>query len=94
VTAMESTAHSEVSLVLQYIAVIIAVMVSAWVVLRKQFPSAERRVRIALATPLVREARPAWLRAVGRRIAPTPRVAADGGCGGCNGCETGNDRPA
>ena len=91
---MESTTYSEISLVLQYVAIVIAVAISAWVVLRKQCPSAERRLRIALATPLVREARPAWLRALGRRIAPTPRVAADGGCGGCNGCETGNDRPA
>ncbi len=90
---MESTSHSELSLVLQYIAIVIAVMASAWVVLRTQCPSAERRLRIALAAPLVREARPMWLRALGRRIAPAPRVAADGGCGGCNGCETGNDRP-
>jgi hypothetical protein len=92
---MESTSHSELSLVLQYVAIVIAVAVSAWVVLRKQFPSAERRLRIALAAPLVREGRPAWLRGLGRRIAPAPRAAADGGaCGGCNGCETGNDRPA
>jgi hypothetical protein len=83
-----------VSLALQYATVALAVAVSLWVVLRKQFPSAERRLRIALATPLVREARPAWLRGLGRRIAPTPRTTAGDACSGCDGCETGKDGPA
>jgi hypothetical protein len=57
------------------------------VVLRKQAPALERKLRIALALPLVREGRPAWLRAIGRRIAP-PVKTADAGCGGCDGCGT------
>ncbi|TXI47770.1 MAG: hypothetical protein E6Q50_12915 [Lysobacter sp.] len=77
------------SLALQYPIVALAVAISAWVVLRKQFPRAERRLRIALAAPLVRETRPRWLRAVGRRIAPPPIAAASGACGGCDRCETG-----
>ena len=44
-----------------------------------------RRLRIALAVPLVREGRPRWLRALGRRIAPAASVG-DGSCGGCNSC--------
>jgi hypothetical protein len=82
------------SLALQYLIVAVAVAVSGWVVLRKQFPAAERRLRIALAMPLVRESRPAWLRGLGRRIAPTPRTTAGGACGGCDGCESGKDGPA
>ncbi len=76
-------------LALQYLIVAMAAAISAWVVLRKQFPRAERRLRIALAAPLVRDARPSWLRAFGRRIAPTPLNAATGACGGCDRCETG-----
>ena len=75
------------SLALQYLIVTIAVLVSAWVVFRKQAPGAARRLRIALALPLVREGRPAWLRALGKRIAPAPKVA--GGCAGCDGCDDG-----
>jgi hypothetical protein len=85
---------SEFALALQYAVIAVAVIISAWVVLRKQFPNAERRLRIVLAAPLVREARPAWLRAFGRRIAPTPRTATGAACGGCDGCDSGNDRPA
>lgn len=75
------------SLALQYLIVAIAVLVSAWVVFRKQAPGAARRLRIALALPLVREGRPAWLRALGKRIAPAPKVT--GGCTGCDGCDDG-----
>jgi hypothetical protein len=75
----------EFSLALQYVVVAIAVIVSAWVVFRKQAPNAARRLRIALALPLVREGRPAWLRALGRWIAPVSQGAADA-CGGCSGC--------
>jgi len=76
-----------VSLALQYAIVAAAVLVSAWVVFRKQAPGAARRLRIALALPLVRDGRPAWLRALGRRIAPVPK--AGGGCNGCDGCDDG-----
>lgn len=75
----------QLSLTLQYVVIALAVVVSAWVVFRKQAPGAARRLRIALALPLLREGRPAWLRAFGKRLAPMPASAADG-CGGCNGC--------
>lgn len=75
------------SLALQYAVVAIAVLASAWVVFRKQAPAAARRLRIALALPLVRDGRPAWLRAIGKRIAPAPQAA--GGCAGCDTCDDG-----
>ena len=75
------------SLAVQYVVIAIAVTVSAWVVFRKQAPGAARRLRIALALPLVREGRPAWLRAFGKRIAPVPKAAA--GCAGCDACDDG-----
>jgi hypothetical protein len=78
----------QLSLTLQYILIALAVTVSAWMVFRKQAPNAARRLRVALALPLLREHRPAWLRAFGKRIAPAPNASAEG-CGGCNSCETG-----
>jgi hypothetical protein len=75
---------ADVQLALQYAAVTLLVAVSGWVVLKKQAPTAARRLRIVLAVPLVRPDRPAWMRALGRRIAPEPRVGA--GCGSCDGC--------
>ena len=75
------------SLAVQYVVIAIAVLVSAWVVFRKQAPAAARRLRIALALPLVREGQPAWLRAIGKRIAPAPKATA--GCAGCDACDDG-----
>lgn len=75
------------ALALQYLIVAVAVLVSAWVVFRKQAPGAARRLRIALALPLVREGQPAWLRALGKRIAPAPKVA--GSCAACDSCDDG-----
>ncbi|MGN6154034.1 MAG: DUF6587 family protein [Lysobacteraceae bacterium] len=75
------------SLAAQYAVIAIAVAVSACVVFRKQAPGAARRLRIALALPLVREGKPAWLRALGKRIAPAPQATA--GCAGCDACDDG-----
>ncbi|MDE2407240.1 MAG: hypothetical protein KGL91_05190 [Xanthomonadaceae bacterium] len=72
-------------LLLQYIVVALAVLVSAAVVMYKQFPNATRKLRIALALPLLREGRPAWLRGLARKIAP-PGQGGGKDCGGCNGC--------
>lgn len=72
-------------LLLQYLIVALAVLVSVAVVMRKQFPNATRKLRIALALPLLREGRPAWLRALARKIAP-PGQGGGKDCGGCNGC--------
>ena len=75
----------QASLLLQYLVVALAVLASAAVVMRKQFPNAARKLRIALALPLLREGRPAWLRALARKIAP-PGQGGGKDCGGCNGC--------
>lgn len=75
----------DAGLLAQYLIIAVAVLVSAWFVARRQFPSAVRRLRIALALPMVREERPSWLRRVGRWIAP-PAAAGDASCGSCNSC--------
>ncbi|QQP96702.1 DUF6587 family protein [Lysobacter enzymogenes] len=69
----------------QYVVIAIAVLVSAVVVARKQFPGGVRRLRIACALPLVRDGRPAWMRALGKRIAP-PARAGGPNCAGCDSC--------
>lgn len=76
----------DLSLALQYAIIAIAVVVSAWVVLKKQFPGPVRKARIALALPLLREGRAAWQRKLGRWIAPAGSSANDAACGGCSGC--------
>lgn len=70
---------------LQYALIALAVVVSAWVVADKQFPGAVRRLRVALALPLLRDGKPAWMRGLGKRIAPAASIAGDG-CGGCDNC--------
>jgi hypothetical protein len=72
-------------LLLQYGLIALAVIISAWVIAKKQFPNALRKLRIAIAVPLVRENKPAWLRAIGRKIAPEVQASA-GQCGDCDGC--------
>ncbi|TXH67773.1 MAG: hypothetical protein E6Q88_10330 [Lysobacteraceae bacterium] len=78
-----------VPLALQYGLIAVAVAVSAWVVLQKRMPGLARRLRIALALPLVRAGAPPWLSAIGRRIAPAPSMRSSdcGGCDGCNGSD-------
>lgn len=75
-----------VPLWLQYLLVALAVLVSAAVVMRRQFPNATRRLRLALALPLARAGRPAWMRALARRIAP-PVQGHGRRCSGCDGCD-------
>jgi hypothetical protein len=72
---------------LQYAVIAVVVLASLVVAMRKQFPNATRRLRVACALPLLREGRPPWLQRLGRRVAPPARVAGDASCGGCNGCE-------
>lgn len=80
----------DASLALQYAIIAIAVVVSAWVVLKKQFPGPLRKARIALALPLLREGRAAWQHALGRWIAPAGSLVngriAGKDCSGCDGC--------
>lgn len=77
--------HADAALAVQYAIVAIVVLWSAWVVMKKQMPGTTRRLRIALALPLVREDRPPWLRRLGLRIAP-PGANAATACGGCSDC--------
>jgi hypothetical protein len=74
------------SLLVQYIVISLAVMLSAGYVIKKQWPEQLRSARIFCAIPLLREGRAAWMRGVGRIIAPAPRLAGEGGCAGCNDC--------
>ena len=76
----------DASLALQYAVIAIAVAASAWVVAKKLFPNAVRGARMAIAVRLVRESRPPWLRALGKRIAPAP-ASAGKDCGGCDACD-------
>ena len=73
------------ALAFQYLLIALALLFSVWVVMKKQFPSATRKLRVAAAVPLVREGRPAWMRKLGRRIAPAGGNSANA-CGGCNNC--------
>ncbi|MCC5070153.1 hypothetical protein LLE67_20330 [Xanthomonas campestris] len=73
------------SLTLQYVIIALAVLVSAWVVMKKQFPGTLRRLRGTLALALVRDSRPAWMQAIGRRVAP-PAGQGAAACGGCDSC--------
>ncbi len=75
----------DAGLLLQYVVIALAVLVSVVFVARRQFPNAVRRLCVALAVPMVREGRPEWLRRLGRRIAP-PVQSGDASCGGCNSC--------
>ena len=74
------------SLFVQYIVIALAVMASAGYVMQKQWPGRLHGLRIACALPLLRDGRVAWIRSIGRMIAPAPRLTGEGGCGGCDGC--------
>ncbi|PPU48012.1 hypothetical protein XarbCFBP7697_12115 [Xanthomonas arboricola] len=73
------------SLTLQYLVIALAVLLSLWVVMKKQFPGTLRRVRGAVAIGLLRDGRPAWMRTLGRRVAP-PAAQNAASCGGCDSC--------
>lgn len=76
----------DAGLLLQYVVIALAVALSAGYVTRRQWPGVVRRLRIACALPLLRDGRAAWLRKLGRWIAP-PAQGNGGACGtGCGGC--------
>ncbi|MCW5567144.1 MAG: hypothetical protein KIS84_02810 [Dokdonella sp.] len=81
----------DASLALQYAIIAVAVLFSAWAAAKKLFPAGVRRLRVAMALPLLRESRPGWLRWLGRMIAPEPS-ASGAACGGCDGCDSGARR--
>ena len=74
------------ALLAQYIVIALAVLASVVVVMHKKFPKATRRLRIAIALPLMREQRTNWLQSLGRMIAPAPRANGKD-CGGCDSCD-------
>ena len=74
-----------VSLLLQYLLIAVLVVVSAWVVLRSQFPLAARKLRSGLALALLREGRPGWMKRLGRKVAPATK--GEGGGGACDACD-------
>lgn len=72
-------------LALQYLLVGAAVVLAALYLWSSRFPRSWRATCIALAIPLLRPARPRWVQAVGRVIAP--QAGSSGSkCGGCDGC--------
>ncbi len=71
---------------LQYVLIALAVLASIAVVMKRQFPNATRRLRVACALPLLREGKPAWMQAIGRWIAPEAKAVSKE-CGGCDGCD-------
>lgn len=73
------------SLLLQYLVVALAAVASVLVVMRKRFPGVTRRLRVALALPLLRAGRPQWMRVIGHWLAPAP-IRAGKDCGGCDSC--------
>ena len=76
----------EPGLLAQYVVVALAVLASVGVVMRKQFPNATRRLRIAIALRLLGSSAGPWRKALGRRIAPIPRAGA-ANCPGCDSCD-------
>ncbi|WP_305803925.1 DUF6587 family protein [Stenotrophomonas sp. YIM B06876] len=75
----------DAGLLLQYVVIALAVLFSAWVVVKKQFPGTTWRLRGTLALWLLKPERAHWIQAWGRRIAP-PASGAGSACGGCDGC--------
>ena len=76
----------DAGLLAQYLVIVLAVLASVVVVVRKQFPNATRKLRIAIALPLLRETSPAWLQSLGRWLAPAPKAGGKD-CGGCGSCD-------
>jgi hypothetical protein len=73
-------------LLLQYAIIALAVLASAGVVAKKQFPGSVRKLRIGVALYLLREERPSWMRRLGRAFAPPSNASGAAACGSCDGC--------
>ncbi|MES2859457.1 MAG: DUF6587 family protein [Pseudomonadota bacterium] len=73
-------------LLMQYVLIGLAVTASLAVVMRKQFPEATRRLRIAIALPLLGKGMAPWMQWLGRRIAPAASAGASN-CAGCDSCD-------
>lgn len=73
-------------LLAQYLVITLVAIISVVIVARSQFPAATRKLRIAIALPLLRDGMPGWTQSLGRRLAPAPRGGGTG-CGGCDSCD-------
>src|SRR5262245_20407299 len=71
---------------LQYLVIGVVVLAALWIFVKKQMPGTLRRLRLSLATPLVRDGRPDWMRGLARRIAAPSQWGGAVSCGGCNDC--------
>ncbi|WP_308427806.1 DUF6587 family protein [Cognatilysobacter bugurensis] len=71
---------------LQHTLIAAAATASAGYLVRRQWPGAVDRLRLAAASRLLR----AGHAGLARRLAPTPSASA-GACGSCNGCGPGGD---
>lgn len=76
----------DASLTVQYAIIAVAVVVSAWVVVKKQFPGPVRKARVTLALPLLRQGRADWVQRLGKWVAPPGFATTGKACGGCDGC--------
>jgi hypothetical protein len=76
----------DAGLLAQYLIIALVTILSVVIVARSQFPAAIRKLRIAIALPLLRDGMPGWVKALGRRLAPAPR-AGGSACGGCSSCD-------
>ncbi len=74
-------------LALQYLIIAIAALLAALYVWRSRFPGSWRKTRLRLARHLLREGRPHWQQAVGRRLAPEAGIGKGKSCSGghCGG---------
>jgi hypothetical protein len=76
------------SMALQYLLLAVALGWSVAYIVRRQFPSALRALRVRLALHFLSASRPAWQRRLGRMLAPPPAMAATcavgASCGGCD----------
>ena len=77
-----------VGMLLQYMVIALAVILSVGFLAKRQWPGPVRRLRIVCALFLLRDQRRTIRRKLGRWIAPPPLGNA-GACGtGCGGCGT------
>ena len=76
----------DAGLLAQYTIIAVAVLASAAVVMRKQFPDATRRLRMAIALRLLGQGAAPWMQSLGRKIAPPTRTGA-ANCAGCDSCD-------
>ncbi|UIX80189.1 DUF6587 family protein [Xylella fastidiosa] len=77
-----------VSLLLQYVVIALAVLVSVFVVVRKYLPGTWGRVCGVLGGYLTRPGLPVWIQRLGYRL--VPRMRRVGACHGCDNCTSGS----